>query len=66
LLEMVAHQVKVDAERLRVNPFHEFLEAAEDVRHHYRELSKTDFENTLLRMNGSPIAMTVVLPGRSA
>jgi len=33
------------AERPRVNPFDEFLEAAEDVRHHYRELSKTDFEN---------------------
>ena len=55
--------MKVDAERPRVNPFHEFLEAAEDIRHHYRELSKTDFENTLLRMNGSPIAMTVVSPG---
>jgi hypothetical protein len=49
LLEMVAHQVTVDSERPWVNPFHEFLEAAEDVRHHYRELSKTDFENTLLR-----------------
>jgi hypothetical protein len=49
LLEMVAHQVRVDAERPWSNPFHDFLEAAEDVRDHYRELSKTDFENTLLR-----------------
>src|SRR5258707_14218324 len=49
LLEMVAHQVTVDAERPWVNPFHDFLEAAEDVRHHYRELSNTDFENTLAR-----------------
>jgi hypothetical protein len=30
-----------------ITTFHDFLEAAEDVRHHYRELSKTDFENTL-------------------
>jgi hypothetical protein len=49
LFEMVAHQVKVDAERPWSNPFDDFLEAAEDVRQHYRELSKTDFENTLLR-----------------
>jgi hypothetical protein len=49
LLEMVAQQVRVDAERPWSNPFDDFLEAAEDVRHHYRELSKTDFENTLLR-----------------
>jgi len=49
LFEMVAHHVKVDAERPWSNPFDDFLEAAEDVRNHYRELSKTDFENTLLR-----------------
>ena len=49
LLEMVAHRVTVDAKRPRSNPFHDFLEAAEDVLDHYRELSKTDFENTLLR-----------------
>jgi hypothetical protein len=49
LLEMVAHQVAVDAERPWVNPLHDFLEAAEDVRHHYRELSNTDFENALAR-----------------
>jgi hypothetical protein len=47
LFEMVARRVAVDAERPRINPFHEFLEVAEDVRHHYRELSKTNFENTL-------------------
>jgi death-on-curing family protein len=49
LLEMVAHQVRVDAERPFNNPFDEFLEAAEDVRNHYLELSTTDFENTLAR-----------------
>jgi hypothetical protein len=49
LLEMVASSVTVDTERPWSNPFHDFLEAAEDVRNHYRELSKTDFENTLLQ-----------------
>jgi hypothetical protein len=49
LLGMVADQVKVDAERPWGNPFDDFLEAAQDVRHHYRDLSKTDFQNTLLR-----------------
>jgi hypothetical protein len=49
LFEMVAHQVKVDAERPWSNPFDDFLEAAGDVRNHYRELSKTDFQDTLLR-----------------
>jgi hypothetical protein len=49
LFEMVAHQVKVDAERPWSNPLDDFLEAAEDVRNHYRELSKTDFQDTLLR-----------------
>ena len=48
LLEMVAQRV---ARRRAIgpgyNPFHEFLEAAEDVRNHYRELSRTNFENTL-------------------
>jgi hypothetical protein len=47
LLEMVARRVSVDAARPWINPLHEFLKAAEDVRHHYRELSKTNFENTL-------------------
>jgi hypothetical protein len=47
LLEMVAQRVTADNERPWDNPFSEFLEAAEDVRHHYRELSKTNFENTL-------------------
>jgi hypothetical protein len=49
LLKKVARQVAVDAERPWANPFHDFLKAAEDIRHHYRELSRTDFENTLLR-----------------
>jgi hypothetical protein len=48
-LEMVSHRVTVDTERPWTNPFDEFLEAAEDVRHHYAELSRTDFENTLAR-----------------
>jgi hypothetical protein len=39
--------VSPETEQPRINPFHEFLEAAEDIRHHYRELSKTNFENTL-------------------
>jgi hypothetical protein len=43
LLEMVANRVAADPE----DPFSEFLEAAEHVRHHYRELSRTNFENTL-------------------
>jgi len=47
LLEMVAHRVAADADQPWNNPFSEFLAAAEDVRHHYRELSKTNFENTL-------------------
>jgi len=49
LLEMVARQVTVNAERPWIDPFLDFLKAAEDVRHHYRELSKTGFENTFLR-----------------
>jgi hypothetical protein len=44
---MVARRVVVDAERPWINPFHEFLKAANDVLNHYRELSKTNFENTL-------------------
>ena len=32
LFEMVAHRVAVDAERPWINPFHEFLEAAEEIR----------------------------------
>jgi hypothetical protein len=47
LFEMVARRVTADDERPWINPFHEFLEAAEHVRHHYRELSNTNFENTL-------------------
>src|SRR5262249_51514854 len=49
LFEMVAHQVKVDAELPWSNPLDDFLEAAVDVRNHYRELSKTDFQDALLR-----------------
>jgi hypothetical protein len=49
LLEMVAHQVKVDDKRPWNNPFGDFLKAAQDVRHHYAELSKTDFDKTSLR-----------------
>jgi hypothetical protein len=49
LLELVSRQVKVDPERPWVNPFDEFLGAAEDIRHFYRQLSETDFEDTLLR-----------------
>jgi hypothetical protein len=49
LLYMVAGQVEVDAERPWVNPFHEFLEASEDIADHYRNLARTDFLDTLLR-----------------
>lgn len=49
LLELVSRQIKVDAERQWANPFDEFLQAAEDIRHFYLQLSDTDFENTLLR-----------------
>ncbi len=49
LLELVSHQIKVDAGHQWANPFDEFLEAAEDIRHFYRQLSEIDFENTLLR-----------------
>ena len=49
LLELVSHQIKVDAELPWANPFDDFLRAAEDIRHFYRQLSETDFENTLLR-----------------
>ena len=48
LLEVVAHQVKREQDRWQ-NPFDEFLKAAADVRDFYRELSRTDFENRLLR-----------------
>jgi hypothetical protein len=47
LFEMVARRVSPDTEHRLINPFHEFLEASEAVRNHYRELSKTNFENTL-------------------
>ena len=49
LLELVSRQIKVDAEHQWVNPFDEFLEAAEDIRQFYRQLSEIDFQNTLLR-----------------
>jgi hypothetical protein len=49
LLELVSHQIKVDPQHQWINPFDEFLEAAEDIRHYYRQLSEVDFENTLLR-----------------
>ena len=41
--------MRVDAEQQWTNPFDDFLEAANDVRSHYRELSKIDFKGTLLR-----------------
>ena len=47
VLEVYAQRVTLDAHRPWINPFHEFLKAAEVVRHHYRELSRTNFENTL-------------------
>src|SRR6266516_1954610 len=49
LLEMVSHQIQVKHERQWHNPFHDFLEAAEDVRYHYAKLSENDFGKTLLR-----------------
>jgi hypothetical protein len=49
MLELVARQVKVNPEQSRQSPFYDLLKAAEDVRHHYRELSEIDFKGTLLR-----------------
>jgi hypothetical protein len=49
LFEMVAHQVKPDPDRSWTNPFHNFLKAAEDIRHHYRELADLDYDSPLLR-----------------
>jgi hypothetical protein len=49
LLDIVAGQVKVDPERRWINPFHEFVEASEDIVHHFRDLARVNFENTLLR-----------------
>jgi hypothetical protein len=48
LLEVVAHAALPVDGRRRAGPFREFLEAAEDIVHHYRQLAKTDFKNTLL------------------
>jgi hypothetical protein len=48
LLRAVARGAQPVDRRRRVSPFREFLEAAEDVVHHYRELAKTDFKATLL------------------
>jgi hypothetical protein len=44
-LERIAAEISTR----NVNPFEQFLSCAEDVRHHYRELSKLDFGNGLLR-----------------
>ena len=49
LLELVSDQIKVDTEHQWVSPFDDFLKAAEDIRHYYRQLSEIDFENALLR-----------------
>jgi hypothetical protein len=49
LLESVARQVKIDPEGPLLDPYYEFLKAAEAIRNFYRELSKIEFENTLLR-----------------
>jgi hypothetical protein len=48
LLEAVGHAAQPVDRRRRISPFREFLEAAEDIVHHYREVAKTDFKNTLL------------------
>ncbi len=40
---------KVNARLNHVDPFSEFLEVAEDIQRHYRELANVDFQNTLLR-----------------
>jgi hypothetical protein len=48
LLEAVAHAAQPVDRRRRASPFREFLKAGEDIVHHYRQLAKTDFKNTLL------------------
>ncbi|MGB7097990.1 MAG: hypothetical protein WBD95_04370 [Xanthobacteraceae bacterium] len=49
LLELVSDQIKGDTEHPWGSPFDNFLKAAEDIRHYYRQLSEIDFENALLR-----------------
>lgn len=49
LLQMIAGKVELDEKRTWVNPFHDFLSASEELRHHYRSISKIDFRNSLLR-----------------
>ena len=49
LLEQVAAQVRVDKERPWIDPFHDFVNAADTIRDHYRNLAQIDFKDTLLR-----------------
>jgi len=49
LLDIVASQIKIDPDRGWINPFHEFVEASQDIVQHFRNLAQVNFENTLLR-----------------
>src|SRR5262249_5717038 len=43
------NQVKADTAPGGRGPFRNFLKAAEDIRHHYRELAKGEYDSPLLR-----------------
>jgi hypothetical protein len=49
LLQVVAQQIQTDTERPWVDPFHNFLEASDDIRHHYQEISGLNFQDVLLK-----------------
>lgn len=48
LVQTIATNVKFDPERSWHDPFYELSEVMNDVRDHYRRLSKVDFQRTLL------------------
>ncbi|BAR53370.1 hypothetical protein NK6_181 [Bradyrhizobium diazoefficiens] len=49
LLQSVAAKVHVDNDRSWVDPFSDFLDASEEIRHHYRSICRVTFGDALLR-----------------
>lgn len=49
LLQKVAAKVHVDKDRSWINPFSDFLDASEEIRHHYRSICRMAFGDELLR-----------------
>ncbi|UFW90468.1 hypothetical protein BjapCC829_18800 [Bradyrhizobium barranii] len=49
LLQSVAAKVHVDNDRPWADPFSDFLEASEEIRHHYRSVCRMAFGDALLR-----------------